>query len=89
MPEYDPCELLKIDGQFPLDHSKLFSLPKHLFFLGGTGTGKTYAVCKLLESWAPLVGQIIWITPRESYESNEALLNGLVSKASLSSSRTG
>ena len=81
--DYDPLELFKIDGEHPLDHSKLFKIPKHIFWLGDTGAGKTYAVCKMLESRAPKIGQVIWATPQASYESNKQLLDGLVSQVSV------
>ena len=83
MPDYDPLELFKIDGEHPLDHSQLFKIPKHIFWLGDTGAGKTYAACKMLESWAPKIGQMTWVTTRDSYESNQQLLSGLVMQKSV------
>ena len=81
--DYDPLELFKIDGEHPLDHSKLFKIPKHIFWLGDTGAGKTYTVCKMLELWAPKIGQLMWLTPQASYDSNKPLLDGLVSQVSV------
>ena len=83
VPEYDPLELFKINGQVPLDPGQLFKVAKHIFWLGDTGAGKTHAVCKMLESWAPKVGQMIWVTPWESYASNKQLLDGLVSQVAV------
>ena len=83
VPEYDPFELFKIDEQVPLDPGQLFKVAKHIFWLGDTGAGKTYAVCKMLESWGPKIGQVIWLTPRESHDSNKQLLDGLVPQVSV------
>ena len=83
VPDHDPLELFKVDGEHPLDHGKLFKVPKHVFRLGDAGAGKTHAVCKMLESWAPKVGQTTWATPQASYESNKQLLDGLVSQVSV------
>ena len=41
------------------------------------------SVCSLLEQWAPKIGQIIWVTPRESYDLNRQLLDGLVTHVSV------
>lgn len=83
VPEYDPLELFKVNGEFPLDHGKLFKIPKHIFWLGDTGAGKTYAACKMLELWAPKIGQMIWVTPQGSYQSNKQLLDGSVTQKSV------
>ena len=83
VPDYEPLELFKIDGQTPLDPGQLFRIAKHIFWLGDTGAGKTFAVCKMLESWAPKIGQITWLTPQASCDSNKQLLDGLVSEVSV------
>jgi len=79
-PVFDPMKLLEVHGSRPLREDDWRKMPMDMSFVGRNASGKTVLVKHLLslmrDVWCD--GQVFWLCPKYSWESNEVLLSDTI-----------